>query len=526
MLERQMWNRHREAILVALIMVFVGSVCMGLRIKYAYVPASGRGEAVWRLTYDISFPASKEGRIYIAIPDNTPQRWILRESFSHQGIWMDVLRSRRTLEREAVIVPVVGYKQARFAAEFEVHFKPDAKLEPSAPKTRLTAEETAHYLQNEGAIQLGSPLVADILNRLKSARSNKGKLLQDIFDHCSENILQGDENSPSDAAGTLQHGLGTALGQARAMVALCRSAKIPARLVTGFPLDSRAEARPHYWVEAFSKNVWRPYDVENGYSGTVPITFLPIRRDGIRIVRASGPVEYQAKYSIRRVPPHPTLTGLPVGRFWSIADLIRLPLGMQEVLSLLLLLPLGALVTAVFRNIIGIRTFGTFTPCLIALGFVRADWRTGAIVFFVVLGVGIFARLLLTKLQLLLVARLGIIVTLVVLCMVSAVSIMDYFGLTPSASAVLLPVVILTMMIERFNITAEEDGHPEALKVFAGTLVVAISCFFVLRIEGLGRLVLTFPEMLFIIAAALLLIGRYSGYRLTELWRFRDISRS
>lgn len=521
-----MWNRHREAILIAFILIVIGSVCVGLRIKYTHNPLLAQGDAVWRLTYDISFPGLREGRIYVAIPDNAPQRRIFRESFSHQGIWMDILRSKRTLGREAVIVPIVGYTQGRLMAQFDVHLKSDRKSESPAPKVRLAAEEMAHYLGEETSIQLNSPPVLDILNRLKGTKKTKAQLLENIFDYCSEHILRGTESCPSDATGTLQQGVGTMLGQARAMVALCRSAKIPARLVAGFSLRSHTDARPDYWVEAFSKNTWRAYDVENGYCGQLPMTVLPIRRDGIRIVRASGPLEYQAKYSIRRILPQPALTGLPDDRFWSIADLTRLPLSMQEILALLLLLPLGALITAFFRNVVGLRTFGTFTPCLIALGFVQADWRTGAVVFIVVLCVGIFARLLLSKLKLLLVARLGIIVTLVVLCMISAVSILDYFGLTPSASAVLLPVVILTMMIERFNIAAEEDGYLQALRVLTGTLVVAVCCFFILRLEGLGRFVLTFPEMQLFIAAGLLLIGRYSGYRLTELWRFRDIVQS
>jgi len=521
-----MWYRHREAILIAFILICIGSVCVGLRIKYAHRPLATQGDMVWRLTYEINFPSLKEGRIYIALPDNALQRRIFRESFSHQGIWMDILRSKRTLGREAVIVPVVGYQQGRFTAQFEVHLEPNEKSESSAPKEKLSAEEITHYLREETAIQLNSPTVLGILNRLKNTKLTKAQLLQHIFEYCSENILQVGENRPSDATGALQRGTGTTLGQARAMIALCRSAKIPARLVAGFPLQTSTNVRPHYWIEAFSKNIWRAYDVVNGYSGTLPMTFLPIRRDGIQIVRASGSLEYQAKYSVRRILPNPTLIGLPVDQFSSIADLTRLPLSMQEILGLLLLLPLGALITAIFRNVIGLRTFGTFTPCLIALGFVQADWRTGVVVFIVVLSVGIFARLLLSKLKLLLVARLGMIVTLVVLCMISAVSILDYLGLTPSASAVLLPVVILTMMIERFNVTAEEDGHLMALRILAGTLVVAICCFFVFGLGGLDRLVLTFPEIQLFIAAALLLLGRYSGYRLTELWRFRDIVRS
>ena len=309
-------------------------------------------------------------------------------------------------------------------------------------------------------------------------------------------------------------------------MALCRTERIPARLTTGFFLKTNYDAPQHYWVEVFYKNNWLPYDPENGYAGKLPVAFLPVRRDGVDIVRTPARDVFQAIYSIRHLLPAPTFVFLPDNRFWSVFDLTRLPLNMQEIIALLLLLPLGAIITAIFRNVIGIRTFGTFTPVLIALCFVQADLRTGALVFFVVLTVGILARLLLNQLKLLLVARLGIILTLVVLCMILAVSILDYMNLTPSASAVLLPMVILTMMIERFNITAEEDGLPQAFKVFAGTLGVAICCLLVLGLEGLGRLVLMFPEIQLFNAAALLLIGRYSGYRLTELWRFRDIAQS
>ena len=103
-----------------------------------------------------------------------------------------------------------------------------------------------------------------------------------------------------------------------------------------------------------------------------------------------------------------------------------LPIDMHEVLALILLLPLGALVTAVVRTIIGLRTFGTFTPTLLALSFVYNDWRTGLLVFLAVMILGFSSRNLLDKLKLLLVPRLGIILTLVVLCIVFSISTLDY----------------------------------------------------------------------------------------------------
>jgi inner membrane protein involved in colicin E2 resistance len=84
-------------------------------------------------------------------------------------------------------------------------------------------------------------------------------------------------------------------------------------------------------------------------------------------------------------------------------------------------------------------------------------------------------------------------------------------------------MVILTMMIERFYLTSEEDGTRFALQLLAGTAVVAGCCYAVLRWDEVGDFLLTFPELHFFTIAALIMLGRYTGYRLTELWRFRDM---
>jgi hypothetical protein len=191
-------------------------------------------------------------------------------------------------------------------------------------------------------------------------------------------------------------------------------------------------------------------------------------------------------------------------------------------LSLFLLLPLGALVTAVFRTVIGVPTFGTFTPALLALSFVDADWRSGVFIFASVVILGLLSRTLLERLRLLLVSRLSVILTLIVLCVTLSVSLLDYFRFTPSVQAVLLPMIVTTMMVERFYVTAEEESLSSGLRLLAGTAVVAVCCYAVLQWEAAGRILLAYPETHLFTLAALILLGRYTGYRLTELWRFRD----
>jgi hypothetical protein len=318
------------------------------------------------------------------------------------------------------------------------------------------------------------------------------------------------------------------------MVALCRAAKAPARTVWGFVLEEADPAGPHVWVEVHDGRAWVGYDPSAGYAGELPPAYLPVRH-GASIVRASNG-RPEARFAIRRVRPADA-GAVPTGAWTDLLCLNRLPLAAQETLAVLLLLPVGALVTALLRNVVGVQTFGTFAPSLLALAFLRADWISGSVVFAVVMVVGLGGRALLSRLRLLMAPKLSIVLTLVVLFTAVAVSALEQYTVGPgggarpwgvgvgASRAVILPMVILTMLIERFYVSAEQDGRRFALKLLAGTLLVAGICLLVLRWRQLGKLALSFPEGELFVVAALLLIGRYSGYRLSELIRFRDLVR-
>ena len=153
-------------------------------------------------------------------------------------------------------------------------------------------------------------------------------------------------------------------------MALARAAKIPARMVAGSKSGARRRRHARWsGSRCLTERRWEAYDPENGYAPTerrprhCPTTsWLPgttasdIMRGPERDVLAAPAVLAGASAAARRDP------GRRGRRPLDILDLTRLPLEMHEVLSLILLMPLGALVTAVFRTLIGIRTFGTFTP--------------------------------------------------------------------------------------------------------------------------------------------------------------------
>jgi hypothetical protein len=87
----------------------------------------------------------------------------------------------------------------------------------------------------------------------------------------------------------------------------------------------------------------------------------------------------------------------------------------------------------------------------------------------------------------------------------------------------LLPFVILTMTIERFFVIMEEAGARQGLWTAAGSAAVATITYEIIHFEPLQLTFFVYPELLLAMAAFQVLIGRYTGYRLSELIRFRKL---
>ena len=515
-------NARKATPWVAGILALAGIVCIWLRIRKQRELTPASGESLWRLAYAVKFQTEQAGaRLTMAFPFDSPHCRVFRQVVRYTDLQSERFRPPLLEAREINFVTRHGGDQS-LIARFDVHLSRRARFGAGESETSLAAQMRAEYLRSDKGIQVESAPVTEILQMIRREMPAPDDLVKRLFDYCHMQIAAGEENAPADAAGALKKKSGTALGRARALVALCRANKTPARMVTGFIIQESESLEPCMWVEVWNGRRWEPFEPVNGYARELPCTYLAVRRDGGDIVRITRGSRLESHFSAVRLPPGPGAARSKHRSLLGLVDLTRLPLEMHEVLSLILLLPLGGLVTSFFRTIVGIRTFGTFTPTLIALSFVFADWHTGIFVFALVISLGLISRSFLDRLKLLMVPRLSVVLTLVVLCVIFCVSLLDYVHLTPGAQAVLLPMVILTMTIERFYLTSEEDSVPFALQLLAGTVAVSVCCYLVLRWAAVGRFLFMFPEAHLFTIAVLVLMGRYTGYRLTELWRFRD----
>lgn len=304
-------------------------------------------------------------------------------------------------------------------------------------------------------------------------------------------------------------------------------AGIPARAIHGVRLEEENHNAPLlHWLEVYDTKQWRPYDPMTGESG-VPSNYMPWWHGTQPLVQIKGGDRLQTTLSVNLNQEEAVRAATESGMIKSPLllefSLFSLPVHTQAVYHILLLVPIGAFLLVVLRNVVGIKTFGTFMPVLMALAFRETQLLWGIILFSVMVALGLSIRLYLEHLKLLVVPRLASVLFVVVLLMALLSILTHKLGLERGLSVALFPMVILTMTIERMSIVWEERGATEALQQGLGSLVVAAIAYLIMDIKYVEHLAFVFPELLLVLLAGTLLLGRYYGYRLLELRRFKQL---
>lgn len=184
---------------------------------------------------------------------------------------------------------------------------------------------------------------------------------------------------------------------------------------------------------------------------------------------------------------------------------------------LLLMMPLGALVVVFVRSVLGWKTFGLFTPMLLALAYLQSGPIAGPVISTTAILIGMISAPFLKMLGLSRVAFLGTLIAIVV----SALGAMALQFQQPALASA-FPVVVTALIVERWWDAWEADGPKKALRMTATTLGVALMIQLLVAVPPMVALAAANPLAMPVAAVVpMILLGRYNGLRLSELARFR-----
>lgn len=508
-------RQHRKTLYFLVVgLCLIAAAITFVKVEYLNFSLSDKKSFYYQADATVSFDAKKDAKVELSIslPEGTPLYYFGSDPSGDSKF--KVVRKDGLARAAAEFISTKDGRQSisyRFKIIPKSGVSADSQLDDDAPGQKSSTEQISDEIKVAAA-----KLVKKIDPESNmTARDFASALFTELAAMPPE----------QKAVFSKQSGSAATLEAAELILDL---KNIPSRVVRGIYLNEQGRsAQASQFLELWCGDEWLMFKPSSG-EVQKPKDFLALQRSGKSLYEISGASNSSIRFSVTKVPQGAAalnrIRADVIGeQKLSDFSLFSLPASEQNVFKRLTLLPLAILFIVIARNIIGVQTMGTFMPVLIAMAFLEMNLLSGLVCFCIILTAGLAIRFWLSKLNLLMVPRISAVVVVVILLM-QFISIMgNIFKLPEFMSVTFFPLIIIAWTIERASTTWEEDGAHNTIRQLAASLVTAAFSYLVLSNSYLQYFLYTFAELNLAILGIILLLGTYTGYRLTELLRFKSL---
>ena len=193
---------------------------------------------------------------------------------------------------------------------------------------------------------------------------------------------------------------------------------------------------------------------------------------------------------------------------------------------MLLLLPLIATLVSFLHYVVGLSGYGIFMPTMIAVAFLATGFFGGLLLFALILVISLLGNMILKKLKIHFWPARAINLMFISVAVFGLMLLTSFVNIIDISEISIFPILFMILLAEEFVRTQVVKSKKEAKKLMMGTIVLAMSGAVIMSFGSIQNLVLNYPELvILIVLVSNLMIGNYSGIRLTEIKRFKGAIR-
>jgi len=513
-------------VILAVMLIAITAILITYKVKvrgYRFVHLDE--EPSWRVTLNMQIEAKDQDvQVTAMLPvDSTARQrvfdvYALGEGFSVTNVARGMQWRRDGFSGRANLV-------LRFRAQTDAR---SYSLPNVLDWENLDAAGMGAYLVDDKLIQKDHPEIRAKAEMLRQASDDVISFVRAAFTYVLNDVVYRKAGGPTDAITAFRLSEASCNGKNRLLISLARSQGIPARMCKGIILEQGVtKTESHAWTELYLNGQWVPFCPTSDYFAKIPASYLEFPKQDERMFAYSKNILFDRAFTIERsakTPEEALREDLDnpdhILSAWGSLDEAQFSLSL---LMVILTIPLGATLVSFVRNIIGFVPFGTFLPTLIAVSFRDTGLGWGLALFATTVVVGSIINEALKSFHLLHFPRLAIVLIFVVATILGLALLANHYELNRAAKVGMFPLAIMTLTIERFSMTVEQESLKSALKRLLMSLLVASLCYFLMTSFHVRSAFLVFPELLLACISINLLIGVYTGLRLTEYFRFKTL---
>lgn len=195
-----------------------------------------------------------------------------------------------------------------------------------------------------------------------------------------------------------------------------------------------------------------------------------------------------------------------------------------DTVVLLLMLPVIATFIAFLRQVVGIKAFGIYTPLIVTFAFLATNGiKYGITIFISVILIGMLMRFVLKPFRLLYLPRVAIMLSVVSVALLGILIFGGEMRRTGLAAVSIFPILIMITIVEKFVAVQIEKGNKAAVILAMETLFISIIGFFIASSTPLIKFIVSYPWIILFTLPINILLGKWTGLRLSEYFRFKEI---
>ena len=442
------------------------------------------------MDYEITKTIVNKTEIQLPLPYSTRKNRLVSQSMSYNG-WRVIKRNYKDGDTRGIFLITTEKKPSRIQLQYNFSHLDSAKKRVVTPLkqadfdkyTKLKefdqkrlAKFNEYIIQNKINTEKLVESELDLYKYLELYESYWGK-----FSH-----YQNLKNKPCNNWLIEQNNLLTNL----------RSLNIPVRTVCGITIDIHNNAYQRGWLEFHDGNYWQVLDLWSDNT----LKLIAFSKDSSEYNSIKNGSKLKETLSVDNVLVE-EVQRFNIEKFYNLE---LLPLDIQETLKILLTLPFAVLITAFLKAFLRIETFGTLTPALLGLALAFNEILLSFVILTLVFFPTIYVKkLVLNKNK---IVEHTVTLTFVILVLIFILTLADTMGWIENPSDALLPVIILTLLIDKYFTGLNKTSVNQANIKMVYTLLLTFIVIGVLQLSFIGDWFLIHPEMhLVTIALALIL---------------------
>jgi len=193
-------------------------------------------------------------------------------------------------------------------------------------------------------------------------------------------------------------------------------------------------------------------------------------------------------------------------------------------LVLLFLFPFVAALVAFSRQVVGVSGFGMITPAMLSVAFLSTGGLVGLVLLVFIMCAAMLGKVLIKKVKIPYLPKLAVLIWLISMAVLGLLLMSPMIGLSRLMSVGIFPIMLFVLLAETFIEAQITRSFSTSMWMTMETVILAFVAYKIMSAPWIQTQVLLHPEISVITILAMdLLIGKYKGLRLSEMWRFRKL---